>query len=116
MKAPVACEGARSAALAGYPFLLCPAHGAVSPALKANRAAAGSSPNATELQRHEEREPGSREGEPVPGPDYEEDEEEYEEAPPVHQYIVDDLIRGESAALGLASRNLRVPTYAFSFL
>ncbi|XP_008642545.1 PREDICTED: amphiregulin [Corvus brachyrhynchos] len=41
------------------------------------------------------REPGSREGEPVPGPDYEEDEEEYEEAPPVHQYIVDDLIRVE---------------------
>ncbi|KAF2976432.1 hypothetical protein EK904_013664 [Melospiza melodia maxima] len=61
----------------------------------ANRAAAGSSPNATEPRRHEEREAGSREGEPVPGPDYEEDEEEYEEAPPVHQYIVDDLIRVE---------------------
>lgn len=72
--------------------------------LAANRAAAGSSPNATEPQRHGE--PGSREGEPVPAPDYEEDEEEYEEAPPVHQYIVDDLIRGESAALGLGSRNL----------
>lgn len=50
----------------------------------------------------------------MPGPDYEEDEEEYEEAPPVHQYIVDDLIRGESAALG--SRKLRVQTYAFFLL
>ncbi|KAJ7412521.1 Amphiregulin [Willisornis vidua] len=60
-----------------------------------SRPACGSSPNATEPQRRGERQPESREGEPVPGPDYEEDEEEYEEAPPVHQYIVDDLIRVE---------------------
>ncbi|XP_009947444.1 PREDICTED: amphiregulin, partial [Leptosomus discolor] len=38
--------------------------------------------------------PEAREGEAVSGPDYEEDEE-YEEALPVHQYIVDDLIRVE---------------------
>uniref|UniRef100_A0A8C0VM51 Amphiregulin n=1 Tax=Cyanistes caeruleus TaxID=156563 RepID=A0A8C0VM51_CYACU len=75
------------------PLPLCSRHRFLS--LKASRAAAGSSPNATEPQRHEEREPGSREGELVPGPDYEEDEEEDEEAPPVHQYIVDDLIRVE---------------------
>lgn len=64
--------------------------------LTACRPAAGSSPNATEPQRHGatgQREPEAREV--LSGPDYEEDEE-YEEAVPVHQYIVDDLIRGES--------------------
>ncbi|XP_009466943.1 PREDICTED: amphiregulin [Nipponia nippon] len=39
-------------------------------------------------------EPEAREAEAASGPDYEEDEE-YEEALPVHQYIVDDLIRVE---------------------
>ena len=69
--------------------------------LTACRPVAGSSTNATEPERHGspgQREPEAREGEVVSGPDYEEDEE-YEEALPVHQYIVDDLIRGESAAL-----------------
>lgn len=114
MRDPAASEGPRGAALGGGTSAPCSRRPFRS--LTANCAAAGSSPNATEPQRHGEREPGSREGEPVPGPDYEEDEEEYEEAPPVHQYIVDDLIRGESAALGLGSRNLRAPTYAFSLL
>lgn len=68
--------------------------------LTACRLVAGSSPNATEPERRGDpgqREPEAREGEAVSGPDYEEDEE-YEETLPVHQYIVDDLIRGESAS------------------
>lgn len=68
--------------------------------LTACRLVAGSSPNITEPERRGDpgqREPEAREGEAVSGPDYEEDEE-YEEALPVHQYIVDDLIRGESAS------------------
>ncbi|KAM6429250.1 amphiregulin [Rhynochetos jubatus] len=63
--------------------------------LAACRPVAGASPNATEPERrggHGQREPEAREGDAVSGPDYEEDEE-YEEALPVHQYIVDDLIR-----------------------
>uniref|UniRef100_A0A8B9F458 Amphiregulin n=1 Tax=Amazona collaria TaxID=241587 RepID=A0A8B9F458_9PSIT len=53
--------------------------------LAACRPVAGSSPNATHLERlggPGQREPETREG-------------EYEEALPVHQYIVDDLIRVE---------------------
>ncbi|OPJ75993.1 amphiregulin [Patagioenas fasciata monilis] len=66
-------------------------------ALVACRPVAGSAPNATEPERHGDpghRESEAREGDAVSGPDYEEDEE-YEEVLPVHQYIVDDLIRVE---------------------
>lgn len=68
--------------------------------LAACRPVAGSSPNATDPERlggPGQREPETREDDPVSAPDYEEDEE-YEEALPVHQYIVDDLIRGEGDA------------------
>lgn len=68
--------------------------------LTACRPVAGSSPNATDPERlggPGQREPETREGETMADPDYEEDEE-YEEALPVHQYIVDDLIRGEGDA------------------
>ncbi|XP_067153164.1 amphiregulin isoform X2 [Apteryx mantelli] len=66
-------------------------------ALAACRLAAASSANATEPERRRApgpREPLARVGEAVSAADYEEDEE-YEEAAPVHQYIVDDLIRVE---------------------
>ncbi|KAI6069466.1 Amphiregulin [Aix galericulata] len=58
----------------------------------AARLAAASAANGTQPGP---REAEGRQGEAVPGPDYEEEEEEGEEALPVHQYIVDDLIRVE---------------------
>lgn len=54
------------------------------------RTAAASEPNGTEPERRG----GPRESEPAPGSDYE--EEEYEEAPLAHQYLVGDLVRGEA--------------------
>lgn len=87
----------RAGGVAPCPSLCLLAHCVMFP-LTACRPVAASSPNSTEPQRHGgsvQREPEVvREGEAVPAADYEEDEE-YEEAPPVHQYIVDDLIRGE---------------------
>ncbi|XP_035181962.1 amphiregulin [Oxyura jamaicensis] len=59
-------------------------------AVLAARLAAASSPNGTQPGP---REAEARQGEAVSGPDYEEEEDE--EALPVHQYIVDDLIRVE---------------------
>lgn len=53
------------------------------------RTAVASEPNGTEPERRG----GPREPEPAPGSDYE--EEEYEEAPLAHQYLVGDLVRGE---------------------
>lgn len=64
------------------------------PSLLTARLAAASAANGTQPGP---REAEGRQGEAVPSPDYEEEEEEGEEALPVHQYIVDDLIRGEAA-------------------
>uniref|UniRef100_A0A8C9G8T0 Amphiregulin n=1 Tax=Pavo cristatus TaxID=9049 RepID=A0A8C9G8T0_PAVCR len=57
--------------------------------LAACRTAAASEPNGTEPERRG----GPREPEPALGSDYE--EEEYEEAPLAHQYLVGDLVRVE---------------------
>lgn len=72
----------------GMSMRLLSAHRAVCvPA--ACRTAVASEPNGTEPERRG----GPREPEPAPGSDYE--EEEYEEAPLAHQYLVGDLVRGE---------------------
>lgn len=74
------------------------------PSLLTARLAAASSPNGTQPGP---REAEARQGEAVSGPDYEEEEDD-EEALPVHQYIVDDLIRGEAAVPGGMPRLLGV--------